>query len=161
MIVLLLYSDSMDSGATTSTLMTTQSKITTSFKTGMSLDCDTQLVWKHFLSRYNGHSGDPLHEEADRLVVEGAENEVDDDGILYSSSIGQEIVFKWTDGKGKQQSHTWCATVQKRIRTHAASIVWEVRSGMTYAGAFLAGPNTARQQSHHVPSPCVPFVFII
>ena len=31
----------------------------------------------------HGHSGDPLHEEADRLAVEGANKESDNENTLY------------------------------------------------------------------------------
>jgi len=66
----------------------------------------------------HGHSGDPLHEEADRLAVEGANKESDDDDILYLGGRGQEMGFNWVDDADKSKTHTWCPTVKKRIKAH-------------------------------------------
>jgi len=53
----------------------------------------------------NGHSGDPLHEEADRLAVEGADNESDDEDTLYPEGRGQEMGLNWVDD-ADNQNHT-------------------------------------------------------
>jgi len=52
------------------------------------------------------HSGDPLHKEADRLAVEGADKESDDEDTLYSGGQRQEMVINWVDDAGKSKSHT-------------------------------------------------------
>ena len=43
--------------------------------------------------KVHSHSGDPLHEEADRLAVEGADKESDDEDTLYPGGQGKEIGF--------------------------------------------------------------------
>jgi len=43
------------------------------------------------------HSGDPLHKEADRLAVEGAFKESDNEDTLYPGDRDQETVFNWVD----------------------------------------------------------------
>ena len=48
--------------------------------------------------KVNGHSGDTIHEEVDRLAVEGADTESDDEDTLYPGGRGQEMVFNWVDG---------------------------------------------------------------
>ena len=53
--------------------------------------------------KVHGHSGDPLHEEADRLAVEGADKKSDDDDTLYPEGRGQEIVFNWVDDADKSK----------------------------------------------------------
>ena len=96
--------------------------------------------------KVHGHSGDPLHEEADRLAVEGADKESDNENILYPRGRGQEMVFNWADGADKSKSHTWCSTVKKRIKAHEEKMSWQTRSRKTHAEEFLARPNAARPQ---------------
>jgi len=66
----------------------------------------------------HGHSGDSLHEEADRLAVEGAGKESDNENTLYPGGRGQDMVFNWADEADISKSHTWCSTVKKRIKAH-------------------------------------------
>ena len=94
----------------------------------------------------NVHSGDPLHEEADRLAVEGADKESDNENTLYPGGRGQEMVFNWADAADKSKSHTWCSTVKKRIKTHEEKMLWQTRSRKTHNEEFLARPNAARPQ---------------
>jgi len=49
--------------------------------------------WTLFV-KVHGRSGDPLHEEADRLAVEGADKEIDDEDTLYPGGQGQEMGFQ-------------------------------------------------------------------
>jgi len=51
--------------------------------------------------KVHGPSGDPLHEEVDRLAVEGADKENDDDYTLYPGGRGQEMGFNWVDDADK------------------------------------------------------------
>ena len=51
--------------------------------------------------KVHGHSGDPLYEEVDRLAVEGADKENDDDYTLYPGGRGQEMGFNWVDDADK------------------------------------------------------------
>jgi len=78
--------------------------------------------------KVHGHSGDPLHEEADRQAETGADKESDDTDILYPGGRGQEMVFKWVDDTSKPKSHTWCPTVKKRIKAHEGKIARQTRS---------------------------------
>ena len=63
--------------------------------------------------KVHGHSGDPLHEEADRLAVEGADKESDNENTLYPGGRGQEMVFNWADEADKSKLHTWCSLAQQ------------------------------------------------
>ena len=90
--------------------------------------------------KVHGHSGDLLHEEADRLAVEGADKESDDEDTLYPGGRAQEMVFNWVDDADKPASHTWCPTVKKRIKAHEEEMSWEPRSRKNHAEEFLARP---------------------
>jgi len=96
--------------------------------------------------KVHGHSSDPLHEEADRLAVEGADKESDDEDILYPGGRVQEMVLNWVDDAYKSKTRTWCPTVKKRIKAHEEKMSWHTRSRKTYVAEFLARPNTARPQ---------------
>jgi len=96
------------------------------------------------LVKVHGHSGDPLHEEADRLAVEGADKESDDEDILYPGGRGQEMVFNWVDDADKSKSHNWCPTVKKCIKAYEGKMSWQTGSRKTHAEEFLARPNAAR-----------------
>jgi len=77
--------------------------------------------------KVHGHSGDPLHKEADRLAVEGADRESDDEDTSYPGGRGQEMVFNWVDDADKSKTHTWCPTVKKRIKAHEEKMSWQTR----------------------------------
>jgi len=96
--------------------------------------------------KVHGHSGDPLHEEADRLAVEGADKESDNENTLHPGGWGQKMVFNWADEADKSKSHTWCSPVKKRIKVHEEKMSWQTRSRKTHAEEFLARPNAARPQ---------------
>jgi len=96
--------------------------------------------------KVHGHSGNPLHEEADRLAVEGADKESDDEDILYPGGRGQEMGFNWVDDADKSKTHTWCPTVKKRIKAHEEKMSWQTRSQKTHAEEFLARPHAAHPQ---------------
>jgi len=96
--------------------------------------------------KVHGHSGDPLHEEADRLAVRGADKESNDEDTLYPGGRGQEMVFNWVDDADKSKSYTWCPTVKKRIKAHEEKMSWQTRTRKTHAEEFLARPNAARPQ---------------
>ena len=87
-----------------------------------------------------------LHEEADRLAVEGADKESDNENTLYPGGRGQEMVFNWADEADKSKSHTSCSTVKKRIKAHEEKMSWQTRSQKTHAKEILARPNAARPQ---------------
>jgi len=63
--------------------------------------------------KVHGHSSYPLHVEVDRLAVEGANKESDDEHTLYPGDRGQEMVFNWVNDAEKSKSHTWCPTAKK------------------------------------------------
>jgi len=86
---------------------------------------------------------DPLHEQADRLAVEGADTESDDEDTLYPRGLGQEMGFNWVDDADKSKSHAWCPTVKKRIQGHEEKMSWQTRSRKTNTEEFLARPNVA------------------
>jgi len=67
--------------------------------------CDQTNPHELFFVKVHGHSGDPLHEEADRLAVEEADKESDNENTLYPGGWGQEMV---STGLMKQinQNHT-------------------------------------------------------
>jgi len=44
---------------------------------------------------------EPLHEEVDRLAVEGADKESDDEHTLHPGGQGQEMGFNWVDDADK------------------------------------------------------------
>jgi len=90
--------------------------------------------------KVHGHSGDPLHEEADRLAVEGADKESDDEDTLYPGGQGPKMGFKWADDADKSKSHTWCPTLKERIKAHDQKMSWQTRSQKTHAEEFLARP---------------------
>jgi len=94
--------------------------------------------------KVHGHSDDPLHAEADRLVVEGADNESDDGHTLYLGGPGQEMFLNWVDDADTSQSHTWCPTVKKHIKAHEEKMSWQTRSRKTHTEEFLARPNASR-----------------
>jgi len=94
--------------------------------------------------KVHGHSGDPLHKEADRLAVERADKESDDEDTLYPGGRGQKLVFNWVDDADKSKSHTSCPTVKKRIKVHEEKMSWQTRSQKTHAEEFLTRPNSAR-----------------
>jgi len=96
--------------------------------------------------KVHGHSGDPLREEADRLAVIGADKESDDEDILHPGGRDQEMVCNWVDDTDKSKTHTWCPTVEKRIKAHEEKMSWQTRSRKTHAEEFLARPNAARPQ---------------
>jgi len=58
--------------------------------------------------KVHGTSGDPLHGEAIRLAVAGADKESDGKDILYPGGRGQEMVFNCVDNAGGK-NHTLCA----------------------------------------------------
>jgi len=66
--------------------------------------------------KVHGHSGDPLHEEADRLAVEGADKKSHDEDTVYPGGRGQEMVFNWVDDADNSKLHTWCPTVNASRR---------------------------------------------
>jgi len=78
----------------------------------------SELSSQTLFVKFHGHSGDPLHEEADRLAVEGADKESDDEDTLYPGGQGQEKGFNWVDDADKSKFHIWCPTVKKRIKAH-------------------------------------------
>ena len=47
---------------------------------------------------------EPLHEEVDRLAVEGADKESDDEDILYLGGRGQEMGFNCVDDADKSKN---------------------------------------------------------
>ena len=89
--------------------------------------CDQTNPHELFFVKVHGHSGDPLHEEADRLAVEEADKESDNENILYPGGRGQEMV-------------------KKCIKAHEEKMSWQTRSQKTHAEEFLAKPNAARPQ---------------
>jgi len=93
-----------------------------------------------FFVKVHGDFGDPLHEEANRMAVEGADKKSDDEDTLYPGGQGQEMGFNWVDDAYKSKSHTWCPTVKKRIKAHDQKISWQTRSQKTRAEEFLARP---------------------
>jgi len=54
----------------------------------------------------------------DRLAVEGADKESDDEHTLNPGVWGQEMVSNWVDDADKSKSQAWCPTVKKRIKAH-------------------------------------------
>ena len=110
-----------------------------------------ELTWRSESSsrtlfvKVHGHSGGPLHEETDRLAVEGADKEIDDEDTLYPGCRGQEMGFNWVDDADQSKTHTWCPTVKKRIKAHEEKMSWQARSQKTHAEEFLARPNAAQR----------------
>jgi len=104
--------------------------------------------------KVHGHSGDPLHGEADRLAAEGADKESDDEDTLYPGGWGQGMVFNWVDDADESKSHTWCPTVKKCIKVHEEKMSWQTRSRKTHAEEFLVRPNAG------CPQLCVALCFI-
>jgi len=96
--------------------------------------------------KVHGHSGDPLHEEADRLAVEGADIESDNKDTLYPGGRGQEMVFNWVDDADKSKLHTWCLSVKKHIKAHEEMMSWQIRSQKSHAKEFLERPNAELPQ---------------
>ena len=56
------------------------------------------------------------------------------------------MVFNWVDNADKSKSHTWCPSVQKRIKAHEEKMSWQTTSRKTHAEEFVARPNAARPQ---------------
>jgi len=109
---------------------------------------------RNIFVKVHGHSGDPPHEEVDRLAVEGADKESDDEDNLYPGGRGQEMVFNWIDDAGKSKSHTWCPKVKKHIKVHEEMMSWQTRLRKTHAEEFLVRPNAVHPQLgvafHHI-----------
>ena len=119
MTALLLYKDYDGFGVTTSDRPSTRSRnYDIIHDILLELKLRSESSSRTLFVKVHGHSGDPLHEEADRLAVEGADKESDDEGTLYPGGRGQEMVFNWIDDADKSKSHTWCPTVKKRIKAH-------------------------------------------
>jgi len=99
-----------------------------------------------FFVKVHTHAGDSLHEEVDRLAVEGADKERDDEDTVYPGGRGQKMVLNWVDDADKSKLHTWCPIVKKRIKAHEEKMSWQPRSRKTRAEEFLARQNAARPQ---------------
>jgi len=140
-----LYKDHDSFGVTTSDRLSTRSRTMTSSMTSC-VKLRSKSSSRILFLKVHGHSGDLLHEEADRLAVEGADKESDDEDTLYPGGRAQEMVFNWVDDADKPASHTWCPTVKKRIKAHEEEMSWEPRSRKNHAEEFLARPNAARPQ---------------
>ena len=113
--------------------------MTSSMTSCVNSSCDQNHSHEKKIVQVHGPSGDPLHEEADRLAVEGADNKSDYEDTLYLGARGQEIGFNWVDhdDADESKSHTWCPTVKKRIKAHEEKMSWQTRSQKTHAEEFL------------------------
>ena len=48
------------------------------------------------------------YDDADRLEISRADQDSDDEDILYPGGRGQELGFNWVDDANKSKTHTWC-----------------------------------------------------
>ena len=149
MTALQLYRDYDGFGVTTSNLPRTEHKVKDYdiiYNILRELKLRSKSSSRALFVKVHGHSGDPLNKEADRLAVEGANKDSDDDDTLYPAGRGQEMFFNWIDHADKSKSHTWCLTVKKHFKADEEKISWQTRSRKTHAEDYLAGSNAAHQQ---------------